>query len=399
LSGGGPGAPPGPPSTSASPGFPRPHGFTSGAGGNPTSADDDSDEDFEDEFDDLDDDLDDDLNDDEDDDEDDDGSALVAPVHPSGDLERVRQAVSEPAALHPSDEDDTEQSADPDEVMPQTQNRRPAVAPRAPTRRPQAGDLLCAECGEGNLPGRNFCTRCGNSLRVAHVVKPPWWRRFVPRRGPKVVKVSQGPGQADAEQPRHMAANVLRMAQSLVGTVVLMGIVVYGVYPPFRAAVNSVVTRIEKTVSQKVNQQFVPIRPTAVTASAQLPGHPGKLAVDGFANTHWSAPWRYTEDVSDDKPPKLTLTFPSRVTLTRLIVRSGDGKDFMSHGRPIAIHLAYSNGKSDDLMLKDSVDPQTLELRAGLVVTSLELEIRSIGRTDGTTDVVLSELEFFGLDV
>jgi hypothetical protein len=32
-------------------------------------------------------------------------------------------------------------------------------------------------------------------------------------------------------------------------------------------------------------------------------------------------------------------------------------------------------------------------------VTSLELEIRSIGRTDGTTDVVLSELEFFGLDV
>ncbi|MEV6718015.1 zinc ribbon domain-containing protein [Lentzea sp. NPDC051208] len=359
--------------------------------------DDDDDDDLdEDDFDEDDDDFDDeDLDEDDfDDDEEDGGAGLIAPVAAANDLERARAAVAAPLSLDGSVDADP----DPEEVLPQAFKRRAVVTTSRPTRRPQAGDLLCGECGESNPPDRNFCSRCGSSLRTAVVVKPKWWRRFVPRRGPKVVKASKRPGQAAAAKPkRHIVANVMRGALRAFTVVLAASVFLYGLYPPFKVRVNSMIVSVKDKVNSAVNKQFVPIRPSSVTASVELPDRGGKLASDGFANTSWLAPYPAVADPA--ALPKLTIKFDSKVTLTRLIVRAGDSSAFAEHGRPARIKLKYSNLQSDALQLKDSAEPQTLVLDAGLAVESVELTIDNVNKAEGVTDVALAELEFFGFDL
>src|SRR5207302_9274006 len=102
--------------------------------------------------------------------------ALVAPVVPG--------AAAPPRTLAPTLPRTA--SADPVDqpraVLPQDARPQRAVSKAAPTHPPQAGDLICGECGEGNAATRRFCSRCGASLAVAERVRIPWWRRLFPKR-------------------------------------------------------------------------------------------------------------------------------------------------------------------------------------------------------------------------
>ena len=68
-----------------------------------------------------------------------------------------------------------EKPAQPGVIAPTAEPPRPrprvAAIGLAPTRKPQPGEKICAECGEPNRPVRNFCARCGASLAEAAIVK------------------------------------------------------------------------------------------------------------------------------------------------------------------------------------------------------------------------------------
>jgi hypothetical protein len=109
--------------------------------------------------------------------------ALVAPM-PSGDGKVVPPTTVAGGGMsampvRPS-------GSDPDVVAPQERGRARRTMPKsAPSRELQPGDLVCGSCGEANLPTRRFCSRCGNELEGAEVVKAPWWRRILPKRKPR----------------------------------------------------------------------------------------------------------------------------------------------------------------------------------------------------------------------
>src|SRR4029450_6610819 len=62
-----------------------------------------------------------------------------------------------------------------------------------PTRKILAGDLICGECGEGNPPARNFCSRCGTTLKDAAVAKRKWWQKLIPHRKQKSMEAGARP--------------------------------------------------------------------------------------------------------------------------------------------------------------------------------------------------------------
>jgi ribosomal protein L40E len=64
-------------------------------------------------------------------------------------------------------------------------NLRPSgpAQPRPSTRRTNPGDLICAQCGEGNDPTRRYCRHCGAVLAATPAaVRLSWWRRLLGRR-------------------------------------------------------------------------------------------------------------------------------------------------------------------------------------------------------------------------
>jgi ribosomal protein L40E len=68
-------------------------------------------------------------------------------------------------------------------ALPAPPRPTPQTQLRAPTRRPNPGDLICGQCGEGNDPHRRFCRRCGAILTgAAPALRRSWWQRFWHRR-------------------------------------------------------------------------------------------------------------------------------------------------------------------------------------------------------------------------
>jgi hypothetical protein len=298
-------------------------------------------------------------------------SALVAPV-----------SKAEPAP-----------PAEPVERVPQAARpKAPAVTRTAPERKLRPGDLICGACGEGNLPTRKFCGRCGESLATAEVVSAPWWRRLFRRRGPKVVTAAKhGKRKRTTFGFGDAARRVYRVARVVVGVVVLLGGVLYAAYPPFRTTINGEITGVKQDVTQKVDTVFVPVHASKVVASASAKGHPVSLAVDEVLNTYWQAP------AAQGEFPSLTLTFQHPVTLERMIVHSGVPAAYTAHGRPSQLVLIYSNQESESLDLKDTSKPQTVNISHALRVSSVRLEVASTYSGGKPPDVAISEIELFAL--
>jgi hypothetical protein len=281
-------------------------------------------------------------------------------------------------------------------VTPQAVQPRPrAVRTQAPTRRLTAGDLVCGQCGEGNPPTRRFCSRCGESLKAAEVVRRRWWQ-WRRGKGPRTADAGTRP---DRHGPGGRVLGVLgtafRWIRVVVTALVFAGTAVYLVYPPLRTyannAVSAPVRQVRAWVNHKIDPRYVAVRPTGVTSPASVARHGPELAVDQYKNTDWRARW------VPDKPPTLVLRFSGKVNLERLIVTSGAAENYTDTDRPAELHLVYSNDRSDTLSIQDKGDPQTLTLTGGKGVTTVEVQVTQVYRSAKGGDVALSELEFFAL--
>jgi hypothetical protein len=303
---------------------------------------------------------------------------------------------SPPSAAHPA------KAAAPEikEQAPQAARARAvAVTKTAPTRRLQAGDAICGNCGEGNAPTRKFCSRCGESLVEATHVKTPWWHRFKFERGPKTVPLGDEPGKAASGHslhrpgfnPKQFALQVYRKARIVVAVALVVAGVIYGVYPPFRDDVNSMFSTDKSKIAGIIDEKFVPIHPVKCSASVQVAGHSGALVCDGFFNNYWLAPF------SPSPEPTLTMTFMHRVTITRLILYNGAFGRYIQDGRPSSLHLVFSNDESFTITPQDTPKPQTFTIKHALFITSIIFQVTATYQGSKNQNVAISQIELFGV--
>ncbi len=316
-------------------------------------------------------------------------------------------AKAEPDSVPPPENSDTPAEALIAPVEPgqkvdaEPEELAPAVAPAvarpvrraASTRKPKPGELICGECGEGNLPARKFCGRCGEPLTSAEQVRISWWRRLRRRRA-KVLKAGSRPGRGETKAPgrgRGRARRVLRKIRTYAFVVVLGFGLLAGFYPPLRTYVTDKFDALRKEVSGVVEQTMDPARPVSVTASLESPEHAAKLAFDQFANTYWAAPF------DRNTPPSITADLGGTTALTRVIVTSGAADAFATLHRPSIIVLSYSNEKSDTFVLKDIPEPQEVKLVNGLGAQTVRIQVLDVFVAEGAVDVAVAELEFFAV--
>ncbi len=194
---------------------------------------------------------------------------------------------------------------------------------------------------------------------------------------------------------RRGGLGALRARRGLLGRGVavaaLLAVVMYAVAPGLRGAVNEQASSLADRVQSWVSQEPVPVRPISVMATGELPDHPAGAATDGFSNTFWGAPDAAAE-------PTLVLGFERPVGLDLALVQVGGGEDFQAWGRPRELHLVYSNGRTADVTLSDTPEPQEVDLGGGDGVTSVEIHVVSAYRSVQNPGLALSEIELFELE-
>lgn len=289
----------------------------------------------------------------------------------------------------------------PGEVRPQRVPGRIAhVTKTEPTRRLRPGDLVCGQCGEGNAPTRKFCSRCGEELTTAAVVRSPWWRRLVFwRRGPRILEAGTRPGRGGAKTDgRARLKRGYRKVRATVASVLLVLTMVSLFVPSIRGELNDRLGdpggRARDLWGRWFDPNYVPITPSTHSATHETPGHTGDMAVDRDKQTFWAAPRNRRV-----KRPAVTVGFDGPVTLTHIVVTSGaTGADFNKYYRPKALHLVYGANASEDIVLADVAEDQVFELQAAEGVTSLKIYVAGVHPETTATQVALTELEFKVLD-
>lgn len=252
-------------------------------------------------------------------------------------------------------------------------------------RQAQPGDLICGQCGSGNVPTRKFCGVCGYSLVDAVTQKQPWWKRWLPAKGPKVRESGSRPRRVRrATRIRQGVGKALRWGLVLV--VLLFG-GMYGLSQPFRSTVNTqVIVGKDKVVG--MFEEWVPVRQSSISAVRELPDHPAKLAMDNDHGTFWAAQ-------TDSKTAALTITFDHVTDLRRMIVYSGDGKKYLGSQRPRRLTLVFDTGKTHDVTLIDKPDQQQHAIKNGDGVKQVQVLIADVYPSTESTDTVISEIELF----
>jgi uncharacterized OB-fold protein len=273
--------------------------------------------------------------------------------------------------------------------------RRTAPTPQPPRRRaPAPGERICGQCGEGNVPTRQFCRRCGMSLAEVEPERLSWWRRLLAwlRAGRRRETVASRLGHTDRLRKHNRAGRVIRRgirwARNIVLAAIAVGAVGYAIYPPLRHTVNADAAAIKAKIAGEV-PKFVPLHADKVTASLFEPSHPGELVNDNNTASYWQAPTNGTQH------PSVTLSFDHRADVARMIVFSGIGNDFQAERRPKTLHFVYSTGKTENAQLTDTPDPQQVTLRNGNGATSVEIVVTDYYLSPNGGDVAISEIELF----
>ena len=305
-----------------------------------------------------------------------------------------------PAAGPTSSQTSAPEASQPAAIQPQAAQRRkpPKVQPGKPTRTPQKGDLICGECGEANVPGRKFCSRCGASLATAAIVRIPWWKRLLPRRRPKSAMAGERPWaskQGRTKRPKRRGfARIIAPVRRVGGILLLVAGIVYGVYSPFREWVNDRWHTAKDKADSIIHPSFDPVTPGPGTTSNEAvpldPEHPASMATDGFKNTYWLSP-----PPAADFRPELDVALTEQVDLARIIVHSGAADDFQGHHRPKTLLFIFDTGASEEVDLKNTPEPQTITIDSGRDVQRFKIAITSVFESIDGTDVALDEIEFF----
>ncbi|MEU6284012.1 zinc-ribbon domain-containing protein [Streptomyces sp. NPDC047028] len=272
----------------------------------------------------------------------------------------------------------------------EAKTKAPVVTKTKPTRRLLPGDLICGNCGEGNEPTRRFCSRCGASLETATRVKEPWWRRLLPK--PKTLKAGERPGQPGVKTGWLRRPDFRRLFRALrwfLGVVGLLAGLVFTLYSPARSWLAHEVGHAKQDAIREVDPQYTPIRPASAAATVSLQDHGPQNSVDGFNNTFWAAP-------SSSPDLALRYTFESPTTVSRLLVDSGNKQDFSGYDRPKKIHMVFSDGKSNDITLKDESSGQDITIKNAKKIDWMELHITSVyDSINGSGVVAITNVQFY----
>ena len=283
----------------------------------------------------------------------------------------------------------------PDAVIPQEpQKKVAAVRRQPPSRRLKPGDLICGDCGEGNQPTRKFCSRCGASLQEAEVVKTPWWRKLLPRGGPKQRKSGERPkrrGRGGKTAVGTAVSTTFKIVRRVVTVAVLIGGILYAVWSPFRNIVNKQFNAAKHQVEVMIFPQYAPVSPTKgdFKCPAQVPPEHGcDKSVDGFSNTYWLAP-------VNGPQPVIVLSFGRNVDLSRAIIRNGANDDFQANHRARKLHLVFNTGKTSDIDLLDNPDPNQYDIKNGEGASSVEIHVIEFYQSVKGPNLALTEIELF----
>ncbi|GAA2724083.1 zinc ribbon domain-containing protein [Cellulomonas aerilata] len=248
---------------------------------------------------------------------------------------------------------------------------------------PAPGELICGNCGAGNVPTRKFCRRCGRDLADAPVaVRPPWWRRLGRRRTATVTVAGTRP----TTRPRRHVPT-----RSLVTLLVVAGLGVGGwlardALRTGYAMVSDAVTGVEA------------VRPAGVAASAEQAGREARLAVDGVFDRSWSPGAADTA-----LGQSLQLAFDEPFRLVYVLVTPGASRQqeqFLLEARPrdVVVTATRSDGTvlAREFALADEAGEQTLRLGVD-DVTAVALTIGSVHPAqDPAAPVAVGEVEIFG---
>jgi hypothetical protein len=223
------------------------------------------------------------------------------------------------------------------------------------------------------------------------VVKTPWWRKLLPRRGAKVRKSGDRPKRRARGGKTKLGAAFgasFKVVRRAVALALVLGGVAYGLFAPFRGWVNEQAVEAKAALERTFLPQYAPVTPAeAPVASVALPDHPVDLAVDNKFDTYWGAPLGGPEVI-------MVVKFDRTVELSHIIVHNGDGAGFKETYRARKLHLVFSTGKTTDVDLQDRPDPQTLEVENGEGVSYVEIHVLSTFTSVSSPNLAISEIEF-----
>jgi hypothetical protein len=275
-------------------------------------------------------------------------------------------------------------SATPEAVKPAEVVRRRPAPVTAPTAEPppNAGDLICGQCGGGNDPSRRFCRRCGASLLAATVVpKPSWWRRLLTRLRGRRYEAGY----------RRQVRQPIRIQGRVMLVLVLAALILLAAFPgrPYvRAGTEIVKDRI---------RDHVTVTPIAARASSAAPSAGADRVLDGVSNQFW-APAQ--GGAAEGQWIEVDLPEPTRVL--DLVLHGGvsaERKQFLTQARPREVLVTFTadDGKtsSEVIRLRDEPGKQQFEFRQDRVVR-LRITLRSAYGATPARRVAVAELEVFG---
>jgi hypothetical protein len=278
-------------------------------------------------------------------------------------------------------------------MKPTAPAQRPKPVKQPPTRKILPGDLICGECGEGNPPARNFCSRCGSSLKAAAVAKRHWWQRLIPHRRRKQMEAGARPWKAaDGSQKSRKRGGVLAKiyvkARPIIAIMILLAGLLIGFSPNLREKVTGKIGDMRDSIESKLRPTFVPLSPINITTTSALPDQPGANLIDTNPQTFWVAP-------GEDPQPTIVVTFDQPFDLQRIKIWNGTAVGFKDHERVSEIHLVFDTGKSFDLHIDDVPDGKEYSIKNGDGVKTVELHITGTVTSLTSDQVGMSELEFY----
>lgn len=244
---------------------------------------------------------------------------------------------------------------------------------------PQAGDLICGQCGSGNLPTRRYCRRCGASLADAPVVpRPPWWRRLFTRRPRPKPVAGERPPRRQWQRPRFVLPLLVLCILVAVGYA-------------FRGEADRVLEAVRDRTSK--TEQMHAVKVTASSAGKQ---HPATLAVDGTTDRYWTPalPGAF-------KGEYLEAAFAEPVRLLDLVVHPGSSpaaETFLTQARPssLLITVTSKDGRTTvkTVQLADVPGGQRFHLAVSHAVR-VRLTVQGVYGGGAGRYLAFAEVEFF----
>lgn len=277
-------------------------------------------------------------------------------------------------------------------MKPTAPQQKPKPVKQPPTRKILAGDLICGECGEGNPPARNFCSRCGTTLKDAAVAKRKWWQKLVPHRKQKSLEAGARPWKTkDGKQKKartNPIARIFLKLRPIVAIVLLVAGLAIGFSPNLRDKVSGKIGSTKDSLESKVKPTFVPLAPIDIKVSSELPDQPGSNVIDTNPLTFWVAP-------GSDPQPTITVTFDQPFNLERIKLWNGAAVGYKDHERVSDIHFVFDTGKSFDLHVDDIPDGKEYPIKNGDDARTVELHITGTITSLTSDQLGLSEIEFY----